>query len=87
MVNVGGVGRSIGNCPWACEMAAWTSVAAASTLFDNANCRTKLEWPWPLFDVTSSSKARSFAGSDDLKATMRKAGVLGAPVVHLIEGK
>jgi hypothetical protein len=40
-----------------------------------------------LFDVMSSSKARSFVGSDDLKATMRKAGVLGAPVVHLIEGK
>ena len=40
-----------------------------------------------LFDVTSSSKARSFAESEDLKATMHKAGVLGAPVIHLIEGK
>jgi hypothetical protein len=41
-VNVGGAGRSIGSCPWAWEMAAWTSVAAASRLFDSPNWSTKL---------------------------------------------
>jgi hypothetical protein len=38
-----------------------------------------------LFDVTNLTKARALMVSEDLKATMQKAGVLGAPGVHFIE--
>jgi hypothetical protein len=35
-----------------------------------------------LFDVADASKARSFLTSDELKAQMQKAGVLGAPTSY-----
>ena len=37
-----------------------------------------------LLDVTDVARARSWAGSDDLKAAMQKAGVLGQPAIHFI---
>ena len=55
LVNVGGLGRSTGNCAVAREIAACTSVAAASTFLERSNCRTKLLCPWPLLEVISCS--------------------------------
>ncbi len=52
---VGGEGRSTGRLPVACEMAVWTSVAAASMLLSRANWRVRLTWPWVLFEVIRSS--------------------------------
>jgi hypothetical protein len=37
-----------------------------------------------LLDVTDVARARSWAGSDDLKAAMQKAGVLGQPTIHFV---
>ena len=44
-MNVGGLGRSTGSFAVAWVMAACTSVAAASRLFDRSNCSTKLVCP------------------------------------------
>ena len=38
-----------------------------------------------MFDVVDLAKARAFGKSDELKAAMQKAGVVGAPEVHFIE--
>jgi hypothetical protein len=38
-----------------------------------------------LFDVADLAKARAFGTSDELKAVMQKAGVVGAPEVPFIE--
>jgi hypothetical protein len=38
-----------------------------------------------LFEVTNLAKARALMAGENLKATMQKAGVLGAPTVHFIE--
>ena len=35
-----------------------------------------------LQDVADVSKARAWLGSDDMKATMQKSGVLGSPGIH-----
>jgi hypothetical protein len=35
-----------------------------------------------LQDVADVAKARSWLGSDDMKATMQKSGVVGSPNVH-----
>ena len=35
-----------------------------------------------LFDVADTAKARTWIGSDDLKATMQKSGVLGSPSIR-----
>ena len=51
--NVGGEGRSMGRLPAACEIAACTSVAAASRLLLKSNCSVKLVCPWPLELVTN----------------------------------
>jgi len=37
-----------------------------------------------LFDVKDLAKARAMMVSEDLKATMHKAGVVGAPVIHFV---
>jgi hypothetical protein len=34
--------------------------------------------------VSDLAKARAWTASDDLKLAMQKAGVLGAPTIHLI---
>jgi len=38
-----------------------------------------------LFDVKDLAKARAMIVGEDLKATMHKAGVIGAPVIHFID--
>jgi hypothetical protein len=38
-----------------------------------------------LFDVADLAKARAFGASDDLKTTMEKAGVIGAPTISFVE--
>jgi heme-degrading monooxygenase HmoA len=35
-------------------------------------------------NVSDLAKARAWTASDDLKTAMQKAGVLGAPTIHLI---
>jgi hypothetical protein len=35
-----------------------------------------------LFDVADTAKARTWIGSDDLKAAMQKSGVLGSPSIR-----
>jgi hypothetical protein len=35
-------------------------------------------------NVSDPDKARAWTASDDLKTAMQKAGVLGAPTIHLI---
>lgn len=35
-------------------------------------------------DVSDSAKARAWMAGDDWKAAMQKAGVLGAPTIHMI---
>jgi hypothetical protein len=35
-------------------------------------------------NVSDPAKARDWMAGDDLKAAMQKAGVLGAPTIHLI---
>ena len=42
-------------------MAACTSVAAPSRLFERSNCSTKLECPWILFEVTISNPGKGTA--------------------------
>ncbi len=38
-----------------------------------------------LFDVADAERARAWAGEEDLKTAMQKAGVLGAPLVRLVD--
>lgn len=38
-----------------------------------------------LLDVADVAKAREWASGEDLKAAMQKAGVSGAPVIHVID--
>ena len=54
LLNVGGLGRSVGSCPCACVMAVCTSVAAASMLLVSANWSVSVVFPCPLLLVTSS---------------------------------
>jgi hypothetical protein len=37
-----------------------------------------------LLDVADVAKARAWTASEDLKTTMAKAGVLGAPTIHFV---
>ena len=37
-----------------------------------------------LLDVADVAKARAWAAGDDLKTAMQKAGVVGAPTIHVI---
>ena len=48
LLNVGGLGKSVGNCPVACVMAVCTSVAAASMLLSRLNCSVNVLLPWLL---------------------------------------
>src|SRR3954447_2322556 len=55
LLNVGGLGRSVGRLPVAWVMAVCTSVAAASMLLDRLNWSVRMQLPWVLVDVTSSN--------------------------------
>ena len=37
-----------------------------------------------LADVSDATKARSWMTSEDLKSAMQKAGVIGAPSIHIV---
>ncbi|HWA79567.1 MAG TPA: hypothetical protein VG848_04560 [Acetobacteraceae bacterium] len=37
-----------------------------------------------LFEVADLAKAQAFAASEDLKSTMNRAGVIGAPAIHVM---
>jgi hypothetical protein len=38
-----------------------------------------------LFDMKDSAAAKKFAGSEDLKSTMKAAGVVDQPTIHFLE--
>jgi hypothetical protein len=38
-----------------------------------------------LLDVADVARARAWASGEDLKTAMRKAGVVGAPSIHIID--
>jgi heme-degrading monooxygenase HmoA len=38
-----------------------------------------------VMDFADLAKAKAFAASDDLKAAMKHAGVVGAPTIHLLK--
>ncbi|HUC16248.1 MAG TPA: hypothetical protein VMA37_00995 [Acetobacteraceae bacterium] len=37
-----------------------------------------------LFEIVDPAKAQAFGTSEDLKSTMNRAGVIGAPAIHMI---